>query len=262
MIRLDNKTYLVTGSTHGIGRAMAQAIVDVGGNVIIHGRKQQVVDSVVAELGPQSAGLAFDLIDSEGTKALIDFAVEKFGALHGLVNNAGVYPRDTVENMTTDNFDFMFGVNVKTPMFLCKYALNVFRKNMDEFYKGTVINIGSLNSLGGLPKISTYSASKGALWNFTRNLAEQWGCEKIRVNQLNVGWTRTDNEHITQMAEGKPEDWEDNINPLVAPWGRIWRPQEVAAHTVFLLADISGPMSGSSYELEQYPLTTPVRGAE
>ncbi len=255
MTDLHNKTYLVTGSTQGIGLAIATAIVEAGGNVVIHGRKQTDVDTVVKKLGAQAAGLAFDLRDSVHTNTLIDCALQKFGALHGLVNNAGVYPRDTVENLTEENFDFIFTINVKTPMFLCKYALEAFRKNTDPLFKGTVINIGSINALGGLPKISTYSSSKGALLTFTRNLAEQWACEKIRVNQLNVGWTRTDNEHLTQMQEGNPENWEDTISPLVAPWGRIWQPQEVASHVAFLLSDASGPMSGSSYELEQFPLT-------
>ncbi len=254
MIDLTHKTYLVTGSTQGIGLAIAETIITAGGNVVIHGRDPQDVDKIVSKLGAKTAGIACDLNDSVNTHILIDFAMEKFGALHGIVNNAGVYPRDTVENVTEENFDFIFAVNIKTPVFLCKYALDAFRKNDNDIFKGTVINIGSINALGGLPKISTYSSSKGALLAFTRNLAKQWASEKIRVNQLNVGWTRTENEHLTQMSEGNPEDWEDNINPVVAPWGRIWRPQEVANHAVFLLSDASGPMSGSAYELEQYPL--------
>lgn len=255
MIDVCNRTYLVTGSTQGIGRAIADAIVNAGGNVVVHGRTQSEVDTVVQKLGKNSAGIAFDLQDSVHTNVLIDFAIATFGALHGLVNSAGVYPRDCVETLSDENFDTIFNINVKTPMFLCKYALPAFRKNTDLEYKGTVLNIGSINALGGLPKISTYSASKGALLTFTRNLAEQWASERIRVNQLNVGWTRTHNEHQTQLNEGNPEHWEDTLNPLIAPWGRIWRPEEVANHTVFYLSDASGPMSGSSYELEQYPLT-------
>ena len=254
MMDVKNRSYLVTGSTRGIGFSIAEAIVKAGGNVVVHGREQADVDSAVAKLGKNAVGMAYDLRDSVGTKVLIECAVANFGALHGLVNSAGVYPRDTVQHLDGDTFDFIFAVNVKSPMFLCKYALEHFRKNDMEF-KGTVVNIGSINALGGLPKISTYSASKGALLNFTRNLAVQWACEKVRVNQLNVGWTHTQNEHLTQVSEGNPEDWADHLNPLVAPWGRIWTPEEVANHTVFLLSDASGAMSGSAYELEQYPLT-------
>ena len=254
MMKLQDKVIVVTGSTNGIGYAIAKCIVQHGGKVFLHGRKQGDLDNAIAELGADNAaGITADLQHAESPQKIIDGAIAAFGRLDGLVNNAGIYPRDTIDNFQVETFDIMFHVNVRAPMLLTQAAIKHFRKNDNEF-RGTIVNIGSLNALGGLPKICTYSASKGALLTFTRNIAKYLSADKIRVNQLNVGWTLTDNEHQTQLSEGNPEDWHDNLDPKACPWNRIWKPEEVAAHACHLLSDESGPMSGSAYELEQYPL--------
>lgn len=251
---LQDKVIIVTGSSNGIGYAIAKEIVANGGKVILHGRKESDLAHAVSQFGgTASYAVAGDLQDPTVPQKLVDAAITTFGRLDGLVNNAGVYPRDTIDNFTLDTFDFIFNVNVRAPMLLMQAAIKEFRKNDGE-YRGTIVNIGSINALGGLSKICTYSASKGALLNLTRNVAKHVAQDRIRVNQLNVGWTITDNENLTQIAEGNPEDWENHLDPKVCPWNRIWRPEEVAVHAVNMLRDESGPMTGSSYELEQFPL--------
>lgn len=253
-MKLQDKVIIVTGSTNGIGLAIATDIVANGGKVIIHGRKQDDLDTAIQQLGSaNTCGVIADLQDANAPQKLVDTAIEQFGRLDGVVNNAGVYPRDTIDDFDVDMFDFIFHVNVRAPMLLVQSAIKEFRKN-DGDYRGTIVNIGSINALGGLSKISTYSSSKGALLAFTRNAAKHLSKDKIRINQLNVGWTKTANEHKTQLAEGHPENWEDNLDKDLCPWGRIWRPEEVAVHVTHLLTDASGPMTGTSYELEQFPL--------
>ena len=253
-MKLQDKVIVVTGSTNGIGFAIAKDSIDNGAKVVIHGRTQDNVDKAIAQLGADNTvGIVAELQQVDAAQKIIDTATQAFGRLDGLVNNAGIYPRDTIDNFTVEDFDKIFHVNLRAPMLLTQAAIKEFRKNQGE-YKGTVINIGSVNSLGGLPKICTYSASKGALLTFTRNIAKYLSADRIRVNQLNVGWTLTDQEHLTNLAEGRSEDWHDNLPDTFCPWNRIWRPEEVATHTSHLLSDASGPMTGSSYELEQYPL--------
>lgn len=253
-MKLEGKVIVVTGSTNGIGHAIATDIINNGGKVVLHGRKQADLDSAIKQFGTENAtGIVADLQDPTSPQKIIDIAISAFGRIDGLVNNAGIYPRDTIDSFELETFDTIFHVNVRAPMLLTQAAVKQFRKNDDEF-RGTIINIGSLNALGGLPKICTYSASKGALLTFTRNIAKHLSADRIRVNQLNVGWTLTDNEHQTQMSEGHPKDWHDNLDPNLCPWNRIWRPDEVANHVSHLLSDASGPMTGSSYELEQFPL--------
>lgn len=253
-MRLQDKVIIVTGSSNGIGRAIAQDILAQGGKVVLHGRNAQDIKSAESALGTDNTvSVVGDLQDITLAKTLVDTAINTFGRLDGLVNNAGVYPRDTIDDFTPENFEFVFNVNVRAPMLLVQQAVQAFRKNTGE-YRGTVVNIGSINALGGLSKISTYSASKGALLTFTRNSAKHLAGDRIRVNQLNVGWTKTENEHQTQIAEGNPQDWEDHLDPKMCPWGRIWRPEEVAKHVCHLLSDDAGPMTGTAYELEQFPL--------
>lgn len=251
---LQDKVIIVTGSSNGIGFAIAQNIIDNGGKVILHGRKETDLSGAVAKLGEENVHAVLgDLQDPTVPQTLVDSAIRTFGKLDGIVNNAGVYPRDTIDDFTVENFEFVFNVNVRAPMLLTQAAVKEFRKNSGD-YRGTIVNIGSINALGGLSKISTYSASKGALLTFTRNAAKHLAKDKIRINQLNVGWTKTENENATQLAEGNPEDWEDHLDINMCPWGRIWRPEEVAVHVVNMLRDDSGPMTGTMYELEQFPL--------
>ncbi len=253
-MRLKDKVIIVTGSSQGVGRAIAEAIVHHRGKVILHGRDRQKLQGVADALGAENAVcVAGDLQDITLPKKLVAMAIDTFGRLDGVVNNAGVSPRETIDNMTAENFDFIFNINVRAPMLLVQEAVKHFRKN-DTEYPGTVINIGSITGLGGLPKICTYSVSKGALLTFTKNAAISLASDRIRVNQLNLGWTHSEGEHQAQLAEGQPEDWCDHLPPVPCPWGRIWRPEEVANHVTHLLSDAAGPMTGTSYELEQYPL--------
>ncbi len=96
--------------------------------------------------------------------------------------------------------------------------------------------------------------SKGALMTMTRNLADSLGPERIRLNQLNVGWTFTANEDATQQKEGQKPGWEKHVPVRQAPSGRIMQPEEIAAHTAFWLSDESAPVSGQIYEVEQFPV--------
>ncbi len=253
-MRLKNKVIIVTGSSQGVGCAVAKEIVKQQGQVVLHGRDEQKLQQVADALGADNAVyVQGDLQDITLPKKLVDTAINAFGRLDGIVNNAGVSPRETIDNMTAENFDFIFNINVRAPMLLVQEAIKEFRKNDTEF-PGTVINIGSITGLGGLPKICSYSVSKGALLTFTKNASISLASDRIRVNQLNLGWTHSEGEHQAQLAEGQPEDWHDNLPPLPCPWGRIWRPDEVANHVAHLLSDEAGPMTGTSYELEQYPL--------
>jgi NAD(P)-dependent dehydrogenase (short-subunit alcohol dehydrogenase family) len=95
--------------------------------------------------------------------------------------------------------------------------------------------------------------TKGALMTMTRNLADAHAAEHIRINQLNVGWTLTENERRQKEIDGLGSDWEADLPKLFAPSGRIFRPHEIAAHAVFWLSDMTGPVTGTVYEIEQHP---------
>ncbi len=250
-MNLKNKVILVTGSTTGIGAAIARECVAQGAKVMLHGRDEVRAKALQAELGENVAYVLSDLMEVAVAKKLIEATVTAFGRIDALVNNAGIYPRNRIDDMTEEFFDTVMTVNLKLPLFLCQAAVEQFRKQKTG---GAILNIGSINAYTGQTDILVYSASKGALMTMTRNLGDILGRELIRVNQLNVGWTVTETEDALKQKEGFPADWERHIPAYYAPSGRLLRPEDVAKHVAFWVSDLSAPVSGQVYEVEQYPL--------
>lgn len=247
---LKDKVVLVTGSTTGIGEAVARRCVAEGARVMVHGRDRERAEKVVADLGEAAAFFIADLTDPKSAPGLVNAVVERFGRLDGLVNNAALTTRCNLENVDVETFDRIIAVNLRMPMLLIKEALPHFRRQGG----GSVVNIGSVNAFCGEPNLLVYSMSKGGLMTMTRNLADRYSTERIRINQINVGWTLTENERKLKESEGLPKGWEYDLPPSYAPFGRIFEPDEVARHIVFWLSDASGPATGTVYEIEQYPM--------
>ena len=131
--------------------------------------------------------------------------------------------------------------------------------------KGSVVNIGSVNAYCGEPDLLPYSISKGALMTLTRNLGDVLHRQySVRVNQVNPGWILTENEQTRKREQGLPEDWPSRLSDQFAPSGRIFDPAEIAAVVIYLLADESGPVSGSVFDIEQHPMIgrNPPKGVE
>ena len=246
---LENKTLLVTGSSQGIGLAIAKFCLAQGAKVMLHGSKERELSSLL-ECSDNAAYIAADLAQAHVEDLLISATVERFGRIDGLVNNAGVYPRSTIDD-SDELFDQVMAVNAKAPLNLTKAAVKQFRQQNSA---GSIVNIGSINAHCGQPDLLIYSMSKGALMTMTRNLADALSHESIRINQLNVGWTATENEIALKKQEGLGENWQSRIPDTYAPRGSLLRPEEIAPHVAFWLSDLSSPCSGAVYEVEQYPV--------
>jgi NAD(P)-dependent dehydrogenase (short-subunit alcohol dehydrogenase family) len=247
---LDNHVILVTGSTTGIGRAIARRCVAESARVMIHGRRERAAHDVSAELGDNAGHVVADLEDADSPQRIIDAVIDRFGRIDGLVNNAALTTRSTLDTVDPATFDRIITVDLKAPLFLIQAAMPHFRAQGG----GVVLNIGSINALGGERNLLPYSIAKGGLMTMTRNLADAHAHEQVRVNQLNVGWTLTEGEQQAKQEDGLPPDWETQLPERFAPSGRIFRPEEIAAHAVFWLSNEAGPVSGSVYEIEQYPM--------
>jgi NAD(P)-dependent dehydrogenase (short-subunit alcohol dehydrogenase family) len=247
---LENHVILVTGSTTGIGRAIARRCVAEGARVMIHGRRERAAQQLRQELGEAAGHVLADLADTESPQRIMDAVIDRFGRIDGLVNNAALTTRSNLDTVDSATFDRILAVNLKAPLFLIQAAMPHFRAQG----RGVVLNIGSINALGGERNLLPYSVSKGGLMTMTRNLADAHAHEQVRINQLNVGWTLTEGEQQTKQEDGLPPDWETQLPERYAPSGRIFRPEEIAAHAVFWLSDEAGPVSGSVYEIEQYPM--------
>lgn len=252
MKRLLDQCILVTGSTAGIGKAIAKACLDEGARVLIHGLEPDLAEETWAELDPdrsRSDALVADLGQPDAPALLREAMLRRFGRIDGLVNNAALVGTGRIEDCDGERFDQFLAVNVRAPYLLIRELLPDLEKT-----RGSVVNIGSVNAYCGEPDLLPYSVSKGALMTLTRNLGDTLHRERgVRINQVNPGWVLTENERVRKQEQGLPEDWPRLLGPQFAPSGRLFSPEEIAAPVVYFLGKESGPVSGSVLDVEQHP---------
>lgn len=252
---LDARVALVTGSTSGIGRGIALRLASLGAQVVVHGRDEagarQTLDAI-AKAGGQADWHRADLSDAAACRGLVAFAVDRFGALDVLVNNAALTTRGDIEHATLEVIDAILAVNLRAPMLLIQAAI----PHMRARGGGAIVNIGSVNAYIGEPKLCPYSVSKGGLMTLTKNTAATLNRDRIRVNQINVGWTLTEGEHKVKQLEGKGEDWLKDAE-ATRPWGRLLLPDDVADAVEYFATDKSAMVTGAVLDLEQYPVGAP-----
>ncbi|HEV3223779.1 MAG TPA: SDR family oxidoreductase [Puia sp.] len=249
-MRLLHKVIIVTGSTTGIGKAIAVRCVAEGAKVVIHGLEEDLGREVIAKLGKENAVLHIEDISTEGAPLrLVEIALSTFGKLDAIVNNAAIVASSDIH--TTDEIFLrrILEVNTIAPFLLIKAALPYLTK-----HHGCVLNIGSVNAYCGEPNLLAYSVSKGGLMTLTRNLGDILHREnRVRVNQINPGWVLTEKEIERKKAHGLTVDWYKDLPRVYAPSGRILLPEEIAAAAIYWLADECGPVSGQVMDVEQHP---------
>jgi NAD(P)-dependent dehydrogenase (short-subunit alcohol dehydrogenase family) len=236
MSRLTDKVIIVTGSTTGIGEAMARRFVAEGAKVLVHGLERDAGERVAADLGVNAALHIDDLADAAAPTRLVAAALAAFGRLDIASTSAGL-------------FDRCMAVNARAPMLMVRAAVPHL-----EATQGCVLNIGSINGYCGEANQLAYSMSKGALMTMSRNLADALGRRRVRVNHMNLGWVLSENEYKLKVSEGSPVDWHEHPPAAFAPSGRILTPDQVATAAVYWVSDESRPVSGTVMELEQYPV--------
>jgi NAD(P)-dependent dehydrogenase (short-subunit alcohol dehydrogenase family) len=248
-MQLKDKVIIVTGSTTGIGEAIARRCVAEGARVLIHGTRRDAGEQVASSLGSAASLYIDDLSDAGAAPRLIASALTAFGKIDGLVNNAAWLVRSNIHTTNAELFDRAMAINVRAPLLLIQAAL----KSM-EATQGSVLNIGSINAYTGEANQLAYSISKGALMTLSRNLADALGRQGVRVNHFNVGWVLTANEYKLKISEGLDPHWSEHIPAAFAPSGHILSPEHIAGAAVYWLSDESRPISGSVLDLEQYPV--------
>lgn len=249
-MRLKDKSIIITGSTTGIGKAIALRCVQEGACVVIHGLEKDWGEDVLNKIDSDNAVLHIEDIANDGApQRLVDAALQAFGKIDAVVNNAAWVVSSNIQTTDLDFIRRVLEINTLAPFALIKAALPYLEKT-----HGCVLNIGSVNAWSGEPNLLAYSMSKGALMTMTRNLGDTLHRENgVRVNQINPGWVLTETEVQRKREHGLADDWYKNLPPVYAPAGRILLPGEIAAAAVYWLADESGPISGQVTDLEQHP---------
>lgn len=253
MTQFEGRVAVVTGGTQGLGAAIAKLLAERGvAGIVTCGRSaekgKEVARSIEAATSAVVHFVAADLNSVEDCRAVIAHAMERFGRIDILVNAAGLTDRGDILTTNPDLFDRMFAVNVRAPFFLMQEAA---RAMIAGGIEGSIINIGSTSALAGQPFISPYCASKGALATLTRNTAFALMRNRIRVNQLNIGWMASDGEdRIQREYHGAEDGWLEKA-ATEQPFGRLLDPNEVARAVAFLASDESGMMTGSVINFDQ-----------
>ena len=245
-MRLAGKCALVTGSSSGIGRAIAEVFAREGADVVVHyNHEKDEADEVVAELenlGRRSMAVQADIGSLGEAQRLVDVAVDALGRLDILVNNAGVEIRGPFAEVTEAQFDLVLGVNLKGAFFAAQAAA---RHMIERGGGGRIINVTSIHEDVAFLEFATYAASKGGMRMFMRAVCQELAPHGITVNDIAPGAIATpinkrtlgDGELLKQLQ-------------AVIPAGRLGEPEEVAAVAVFLASDEAAYVTGSTYYVD------------
>jgi len=244
---LTGRVAVVTGSTQGLGAAIATLFVKEGAKVVLTGLSSRDGSALAKKLGKNAVFEQTNLVRVDDCRRLIEIALKRFGKVDILVNNAVDATRATVDDVTPEVFDGIFGLNLRAPLLLANHAITSLRKQ-----RGVIINIGSINAFMGEPSLLVYAASKGALQTASRSLANYLKFDRVRVYCVNCGWMDTEGERAMMKHLGHPADFIDRAGKGW-PLGRILKPTEVAEVVLFLASDKGTPFSGQVIELEQFP---------
>ena len=253
--RLAGSVALVTGSSSGIGAGIARLFALEGARVVLHGRNRDAGERVVARITADGVPrehlrfVAADLVNVDECRSLVATAAELFGGLDILINNAGDFTRGRLEDTSDELWERHMALNLRAPFVLTQAAAPWMR----ERGGGSIVNIGSINAYVGDPNLLSYSVSKGGLMTFTRNVSQRLRADRIRVNQINVGWTLTEGEQRVQLRETGSEDW---LAAAVAhkPSGRLLLPEDIARAALFFASAESALVTGSVLDVEQGPV--------
>ncbi len=253
MNRIDGKIAVVTGGTQGLGAAIARRLAEAGAAGIVTcgrnaGKGEAVASDISSATGCKVVFQPADLGKVADCQSVIARADAEFGRVDILANAAGITDRGDILRTDEALFDRMFAVNTRGPFFLMQGAIRIMIR---EGIEGAIVNIGSTSALAGQPFISTYCASKEALATFTRNTAFAVMRNRIRVNQLNIGWMASDGEDKTQREyHGADANWLEKV-AAEQPFGRLLAPAEVAGAVNFLVSGDAGMMTGAVINFDQ-----------
>lgn len=240
--RLKDKVCLIIGATSGIGKAMTKLFAKEGGQVVFTGRREEkgkALEEEVKEAGYKARFFQADATSAEDNDKLISFMKEEYGRIDVLCNNSGILMNSAFEDIDLENeFDKMVNVNVRAQFDMIQRVIPIMRENGG----GSIVNTASVGAIQALPYHVTYATTKAAVKHMTESLAVELAGDKIRVNNLCPGLTRSE-----MVTEGS--DFENNVLPNV-PLGRPASADEIANGALFLASDESSYVTGMSMVMD------------
>jgi meso-butanediol dehydrogenase/(S,S)-butanediol dehydrogenase/diacetyl reductase len=237
-MQLDGKTAIVTGGASGIGKAIARAYVDAGANVVVANRSEPAGTAVADEL--DCTFVRTDVREYDQVEALVEAAVDEYGGLDVMVNNAGIASETSVEEMGLDEWENVLRTDLDGVMHGTKAALPYLKES-----DGCIVNVASIYGLVGGKGAASYSAAKGGVVNFTQQVAVDYATAGVRVNSICPGFVET------PMTEDLLET--DRFYSFVrdeTPMDRPATPEEIAPLAVFLASDGASYLTGANIPVD------------
>ena len=245
LFTLAGKVALITGSTKGIGRAIAERMAEQGAKVVISSRNQDACDEVAAELterGFEALPFACNINYSEQLKALVEATLSKWGRIDTLVCNAALNPYfGPSQDIPDEAFDKVMHANIGSVHRLCQLAI----PGMAERGDGAVIIVSSIGGLKGTDALGAYAISKAADMQIARNLAVEWGPKNIRVNCIAPGLIRTE---FAKALWENPDIYKATVAKY--PLRRIGEPDEIAGAAVYLASAAGTFITGQTLVID------------
>ncbi len=237
MTSLENKVAVITGSSRGIGRAIALKLASLGAKVVVNYRTnaeaaQEVVEAIEAQ-GGQAIAVQADVANADDAKRLIETAQSTYGGLDILVNNAGTTRDTLLTRMSEEDWDLVIDTNLKGAFNCTKAAI---RPMMKQHY-GHIVNVTSVAGLAGNPGQANYSAAKAGMVGFTKAVAKEVGSRNITVNAVAPGYIPTD------LTADLPQELIEKAIEMT-PLGRAGTPEEIANAVAFLVSDEARYITG------------------
>ena len=235
---LEGKVAIITGSSRGIGRVVAEQLADLGARVVINyssspQKAEEVVEGIIQK-GGKAIALHADLSKLSDVKELFAKTINEFGKVDILINNAGLMITKPLTDVTEEDFDKQFAVNVKGTFFACQQAM----KHMEN--NGRIVNFSTSVTGQMFPAYSVYAGTKGAVEQFTRQLAKEFGSKQITINAVAPGPVNTELFNI-----GKTEQQIEGMKKMNA-FGRIGEPEDISNVIEFLVSDKSQWITGQT----------------
>jgi 3-oxoacyl-[acyl-carrier protein] reductase len=235
---LEGKGIIITGAARGIGRAIALECARRGANIAFNFVKSQAqaddLASEIRSLGVNALAFQCDVGELKAVREMVNAVKKEFGAIDGLVNNAGLTRDKVIVMMSEDDWEQVIRTNLTGPFNFIRAAVFMMMKAR----RGAILNITSISGLIGLPGQANYSASKAGLVGLTKSLAKEVGRLGVRVNALALGFVETD------MTAALPEENRKRALEMI-PLGRFGRVEDVAPSAAFLLSDAASYITGA-----------------